>query len=254
MSRTGPAPSTAEGRPRLSVVVPVLDERENIVPLVGEIRRALDALLPFEIVCVDDGSGDGTAAALAAVGGPDLRVVRHARRQGQSAALHTGVRHARAEWIATLDGDGQNVPGDIPALLAVRDEAGGGAILVVGHRRERRDSGWRRVQSRVANGVRAAFLGDATPDTGCGLKLFPRAVFLEMPFFDHMHRFLPALFVASDIPVTSVDVRHRPRVHGQTKYGLRGRLWAGIVDLWGVRWLQSRFRRPSSIEAEIESE
>jgi dolichol-phosphate mannosyltransferase len=253
VSGTGASVAT-EGRPRLSVVVPVLNERENVGPLVAEIRAALAGGDSYEIVFVDDGSDDGTRAALAAVAGPDLRVVRHARRQGQSAALHTGVRHARADWIATLDGDGQNVPGDIPRLLAARDEAGGEAILVVGHRRERRDSGWRRFQSRVANGVRATLLGDATPDTGCGLKVFPRALFLELPFFDHMHRFLPALFVASDAPVLSVDVRHRPRVHGRTKYGLHARLWAGIVDLWGVRWLQSRLRRPSSIESRIETE
>jgi dolichol-phosphate mannosyltransferase len=253
MTDPGAATTTEGPRPRLSVVVPVLNERDNVGLLVGEIREALTGRIPFEIVFVDDGSDDGTGAAIAAVGGSDLRVVRHARRQGQSAALHTGVRRARADWIATLDGDGQNVPDDIPRLLAARDAAGGGPILVVGHRRERRDSTWRRFQSRVANGVRAALLGDATPDTGCGLKLFPRSLFLELPFFDHMHRFLPALFVASDVPVRSVDVRHRPRVHGRTKYGLQARLWVGIVDLWGVRWLQSRLRRASSIEAEIES-
>lgn len=253
MSDAGAA-TTEDGRPRLSVVVPVLNERENVGPLVEEIRQALAGRLAFEVVFVDDGSDDGTGSALVDVGGPDLRVVRHARRQGQSVALHTGVRHARADWIATLDGDGQNVPGDIPRLLAARDEAGAGPVLVVGHRRERRDSTWRRFQSRVANGVRAALLGDATPDTGCGLKLFPRSTFLELPFFDHMHRFLPALFVASGVPVRSVDVRHRPRRHGRTKYGLHARLWAGIVDLWGVRWLQARLRMPSSIEAEIETE
>lgn len=256
MSEAGGGAPARGGRPELSVVVPVFDERDSVGPLLAEIREELRSVPNgrVEIVVVDDGSEDGTATALAAARGPDLRVVRHARRMGQSAAIHTGVRHARADWIVTLDGDGQNVPGDIAELLAARDAIGANAILVVGNRRRRRDSAWRRLQSRVANGVRGRILRDRTPDTGCGLKLFPRGLFLELPFFDHMHRFLPALFMAAGATVMSVDVRHRPRVHGRTKYGLHGRLWAGIVDLWGVRWLQSRLRRPSSIEAEIETE
>ncbi len=152
--------------------------------------------------------------------------------------MHSGVRSARAEWIATLDGDGQNDPADIPGLVAAR----GGALLVMGNRVSRRDTWLRRVQSRVANGVRAALLGDGTPDTGCGIKLMHRDTFLELPRFDHMHRFLPALFQRAGAAVVSVPVGHRSRARGQSKYGLLDRLWVGIVDIFGVMWLQRRFR------------
>ena len=169
---------------------------------------------------------------------PQLRVLRHSFRSGQSAAVCSGVRLARAAWIATLDGDGQNDPADIPALLAAR----GSADLVMGNRVQRRDTWLRHAQSRVANGVRGWLLGDGTSDTGCGIKVMHRETFMELPRFDHMHRFLPALFLRAGKRVVSVPVRHRSREHGTSKYGLFDRLWVGIVDIFGVMWLRRRFK------------
>jgi dolichol-phosphate mannosyltransferase len=176
-----------------------------------------------------------------------LRLVRHARRRGQSAALLSGVRAARGPWIATLDGDGQNDPADIPALLAARDKAAesGQALQLIGGRRvNRRDRWLKRFSSKVANAVRRRLLGDATPDTGCGLKLFPRAAFLALPHFDHFHRFLPALIQRQGGAVISVDVSHRPRRAGRSHYGVFDRLWVGLFDLVGVMWLQRRAMGP----------
>jgi dolichol-phosphate mannosyltransferase len=173
-------------------------------------------------------------------------VVRHQAPQGQSFAVATGVRAARGRWIATLDGDGQNDPADIPRLLAARDAAGasaaspGGPLLLAGYRKARSDSWLKRVSSRVANGVRGRLLGDSTPDTGCGLKLFEREAFLALPHFDHMHRFLPALFLRAGGSVISVEVGHRPRTRGRSHYGVMNRLWVGIVDIFGVLWLMKR--------------
>ena len=232
--------------PSLSVVVPVRNEGENILPLVAEIRAAL-AGVEHEIVYVDDGSTDETPARLREAG---VMVRRHRASCGQSAAIVTGVRAARGTWVATLDGDGQNDPADIPALLIRAREAGAGPLLVAGHRTQRRDSWVKRRSSRIANKVRAALLGDSTPDTGCGLKLFERAAFLELPQFDHMHRFLPALFLRAGGRVLSVPVNHRPRVRGQSNYGTLDRLWVGLFDLVGVMWLQRRWRRPVVDEAE----
>ena len=234
----------------VSVVVPVRNEAPNVAPLIAEIRAAL-AAVPHEIVYVDDGSTDGTLAelrGLAAQAAP-LRLVirRHRRSCGQSAAIVTGVRAGRGEWIATLDGDGQNDPADLPAMLeraAAERLAGGGPVLVAGHRTRRRDSQVKRLSSRFANRVRMLLLRDATPDTGCGLKVFPRQAFLELPHFDHMHRYLPALFIRSGGRVVSVPVNHRPRMRGASKYGTFDRLWVGIFDLVGVAWLQRRWRRP----------
>lgn len=230
-------------QPELSVVIPVCNEAENVAALGREIAAALDGRA-FEILYVDDGSTDATAATvreLRAAGLHSVRLLRHPVRSGQSAALCTGVRAARAPWIATLDGDGQNDPSDIPKLLAARDAAGNEDVrLVMGHRVNRRDTGWRRFQSRIANRVRAALLGDATPDTGCGIKLMHRETFLELPRFDHMHRFLPALYRRAGARVVSVPVNHRPRAGGVSKYGMLDRLWVGIVDLFGVMWLARR--------------
>ena len=228
----------------LSVVVPVRDEEANITPLIGEICSSLDGLLAYEIVYVDDGSSDKTWERLIELGEtlPQLRIVRHRRSFGQSTAIHTGVKTARSPLIATLDGDGQNDPADIPRLLEVFNSADSpvGLQLVIGHRRKRRDSWVKRTSARVANQVRGYLLKDRTPDTGCGLKLFPRDTFLELPFFDHMHRFLPALILRSGGAMVSVEVKHRPRKHGQSHYGIWDRLWVGLVDLVGVMWLQRR--------------
>ncbi|MBM4213633.1 MAG: glycosyltransferase family 2 protein [Gammaproteobacteria bacterium] len=225
--------------PEISVVIPVRNEVDNVAPLAGEIVAALHGK-SFEILFVDDGSTDGTAAAIRELRSriPQVRLLRHSFCSGQSAAVCSGVRHARAEWIATLDGDGQNDPADIPKLYESRFVA----ELVMGNRVQRRDTWLRHAQSRVANGVRGWLLGDGTPDTGCGIKVMHRGQFLELPRFDHMHRFLPALFLRAGARVVSVPVAHRPRARGTSKYGLFDRLWVGIVDIFGVMWLRRRFR------------
>ncbi len=238
--------------PELSVVVPAHNEAKSLAPLIAEIRTALDGVADYEIVCVDDGSDDGTPERLAALAAefPRLTVVRHRERAGQSAATADGVRVARGAWIATLDGDGQNDPADIPRLLAVvRDPAAPpGLRLVIGDRRGRRDRLVKRLSGRIANAVRARVLGDATRDSGCGLKLFSRESFLAVPQFDHMHRFLPALFLRSGWQVASVPVNHRARRHGRSHYGVLDRLWIGIADLAGVSWLQRRRFRAATME------
>ncbi|PWV58922.1 glycosyltransferase family 2 protein [Plasticicumulans acidivorans] len=236
----------------LSVVVPVHNEAENIDPLLDEIAAALDGRFEYEIVYVNDGSLDETPARLAAAQQrlPQLRVITHRRACGQSTAVHSGVRHARGRLIATLDGDGQNDPADIPRLVAVLQAAGRPPRLVMaaGYRRKRQDSWIKRISSKIANGVRSRLLGDATPDTGCGLKVFERAVFLQLPYFDHMHRFLPALVRRAGLELVSVEVNHRHRTRGVSKYGTLDRLAVGIVDLLGVMWLQRRARVPEIVE------
>lgn len=237
----------AAAQPVLSVVIPVRNEAPNIGPLVAEIEAALSAT-PHEIVYVDDGSTDDTPAALRAAreAGAPVRAIRHRASCGQSAAIVTGVKAARGRWIATLDGDGQNDPADIPRLLAraEAEAAAGRRTLVAGHRVNRRDSGVKRYTSRIANAVRSRLLRDATPDTGCGLKVFPRDLFLEIPHFDHMHRYLPALTLRQGGSVVSEAVNHRPRVRGTSNYGTLDRLLVGIFDLIGMAWLQRRGRRP----------
>ncbi len=233
------------GTAALSVVVPVHNEADNIEPLVSEIAGALGGRLAYEIVCVDDGSTDGTWAALesAAAGRPELRAVRHAARSGQSSAIITGVRQAKSPVIATLDGDGQNDPADIPKLLSVYEGRDAGSkLMVCGNRASRKDTARRRFASRIANIVRGGLLRDKTPDTGCGLKVFARDDFLGFPAFDHLHRFMPALMIRAGGAVTSVDVGHRPRQRGASKYGVWDRLWVGIADLAGLLWL---IRRPT---------
>jgi len=228
----------------ISVVIPVCNEAENVEPLAREIDAALNGR-SYEMIFVDDGSTDRTAAVLAGLKSvlPALRVLRHSFRSGQSAAVASGVRAARAPWVATLDGDGQNDPADIPKLIAARESPlGRGVQLFMGNRTARKDTPFRRLQSRVANGVRGSLLGDGTPDTGCGIKLFSREVFLDLPRFDHMHRFLPALFQRQGARVVSVPVNHRPRMRGTSKYGMLNRLWVGIVDIAGVMWLRRRYK------------
>jgi dolichol-phosphate mannosyltransferase len=199
--------------PQLSVVVPVFNERDNIPPLLAEIAAALRGKADFEIVYVDDDSSDDSVAVLAAEKAkyPELRIVRHLTRSGQSTAVWNGVRAARSPWIATLDGDGQNDPADIPKLLAERDKAQANVRLFAGWRTTRRDSFNKRISSKIANAVRSRMLKDSTPDTGCGLKLFDRDVLLRLPYFDHMHRYLPALVKRAGFQSTSVPVGHRPR-------------------------------------------
>jgi dolichol-phosphate mannosyltransferase len=242
-----PAPGPPRVVPEISVVVPARDEEENVAPLLEDVRAALDGRVDYEVVFVDDGSVDGTPVRLRDLSRtfPRLRWVRHRTPCGQSAAIWTGVRIARAPWIVTLDGDGQNDPADIPALLDARAARGEGNLLVNGRRTRRRDSWLKRASSRIANGVRRRVLGDDTADTGCGLKLFPREAFLQLPFFDHMHRFLPALMRRGGGEVVSVPVRHRERRHGRSHYGVHNRLWTGIADLLGVLWLQRRSKVPA---------
>ena len=231
----------------VSVVIPVCNEQENVEPLAREIHAALAGRYAFETIFVDDGSTDGTSQAVLAAkaaGMPEIRLIRHAVRSGQSAAVATGVRHAGAPWIATLDGDGQNDPADIPKLLDTALQSKSARLrLVMGNRTTRRDTWLRRLSSRVANGVRGGLLKDRTPDTGCRIKVFDRAVFMDMPRFNHMHRFMPALIQREGFEVVSVPVNHRERTRGKSKYGLNNRLWVGIVDLFGVMWL---IRRASS--------
>ena len=241
----GPAPAAG---PSLSVVIPMRNEGPNVLPLLAEVEAAL-AGTGYEVVCVDDGSSDDTPARLAeAMARFPLVALRHGRSCGQSAAVVSGVRAARGDWIATIDGDGQNDPADIPRLWArARAESvAGEPLLVAGHRVTRRDSGVKRVTSRIANRIRARLLGDATPDTGCGLKIFPRALFLDLPRFDHMHRFLPALVLRQGGRVVSEVVNHRPRTRGKSNYGTLDRLAVSIADMLGVIWLQRRWKRPSA--------
>jgi dolichol-phosphate mannosyltransferase len=231
----------------LSVVIPARNEAPNVAPLVAEIRRALDGRIDYEIVYVDDGSSDATAAEIRRLTAEfsKLRLLRHQASSGQSMAILTGVKSARAAWIATLDADGQNDPADIPKLWDIARSAPPlPPLMVAGQRRKRRDTWSKRAASRVANAIRRALLGDGTPDTGCGLKLFRRDFFLELPRFDHMHRFLPALTMRQGGTVVSVPVNHRPRERGQSNYGVFDRLWVGISDLFGVMWLMRRAKNP----------
>jgi dolichol-phosphate mannosyltransferase len=231
--------------PAVSVVVPVKNEAGNIAPLIGEIAAAFGNGPSFEIIYVNDGSSDGTEAELAQLmtSRPWLRQLKHATSCGQSAAVRTGVTYARAPIVVTLDGDGQNDPGFIPAMLRGL-EAGAPRIgLVAGQRKGRKDTGFKKLQSRIANGVRGAVLRDGTRDTGCGLKAFRRDVFLALPYFDGLHRFLPALVRREGYDIGYVDVVDRQRRAGTSNYGLWDRLWVGILDLAGVWWLIRRKRR-----------
>jgi dolichol-phosphate mannosyltransferase len=240
----------------VSVVVPVKNEADNIAPLIAEIRAALNGGPAYEILYIDDGSTDATPAHLAqaAAGAPELRILTHAASCGQSAALRTGVTHARGRLIATLDGDGQNDPADLPRLIAafLSPASAKNLGMIAGQRVKRRDTAVKRWSSRIANKVRAAMLGDDTPDTGCGLKVFSRDAFLQLPYFDHIHRFLPALMRREGFAVGLEPVNHRLRVHGRSKYGINNRLWVGIVDLFGVFWLQRRMRRPALTDTKKE--
>lgn len=268
-SRDGAPTGASTGAPiDVSVVVPVLNEQENVAPLIAEIRAAFanvpdksntpDTFAGFEIVYVDDGSDDGTLAALSAARetAPELRVLRHEQPRGQSEALRTGIMAARGRLIVTLDGDMQNDPADIPKLIAAHTrlaEAGKSAeadrspIMITGHRVNRRDTGAKRRASRMANWLRARALGDDNPDTGCSLKLFERDLYLRMPYFNHMHRFLPALALREGAVVEVVPVNHRAREQGVSKYNNLARLKVGVFDLLGVMWLMRRAPKGGTI-------
>ena len=230
----------------LSVVIPVCNEEESIGTLINEITHALDGQYQHEIIVIDDGSTDNTLEVLLKIKQDlsTLRIIKHLKNSGQSTAVRTGVQHAKSNWIATLDGDGQNDPADIPNLYSelIDNQNSDPWLVVAGYRKKRKDTWLKRISSKYANGIRDKLLRDGTPDTGCGLKIFARDSFLALPYFDHMHRYLPALFQRQGGRVVSVEVNHRYRMQGTSKYGFHNRLWVGIVDILGVRWLQNRAR------------
>jgi dolichol-phosphate mannosyltransferase len=238
---------------QISIVIPVHNEADNIVPLIEEIVGVMQGADIYEIIVVDDGSNDQTSQVLkqALAQFPVLRVIQHALSCGQSTAVYTGIKVAKYPVIATLDGDGQNDPADIPRLfelLLQQNKADNSLWMVAGWRNKRHDSAWKLFSSKFANTVRGGLLGDNTPDTGCGLKVFLRERFLELPYFDHMHRFLPALVIRAGGRVISEPVNHRARSRGYSKYGTLDRLWAGVTDLVGVIWLKKRAKLPVTKE------
>lgn len=227
----------------LSIVIPMKNEAGNVVALLNEIAEACAAAAP-EIIVVDDGSTDGTGDAARATGLPGLRVLRHPKSGGQSAAVHSGVLAARGAVICTLDGDGQNPPSELPKLYGpLLADRTGRLGLVAGQRVARQDSLSKRLASRFANGLRAWALKDGTRDTGCGLKGFRRDAFLALPYFDHMHRYLPALMKRDGWDVALVDVSHRERQAGRSNYSNLQRALVGIFDLMGVAWLIRRRKK-----------
>lgn len=238
--------------PAVAVVVPVRNEAGNIAPLVAEIAAALQGQWPFEVVYVNDGSTDGTEAELARLMAlhPFLRRVRHKQSCGQSSAVRSGVAAARAPLVVTIDGDGQNNPAFIPAMIRALEAGNPKMGLVAGQRVGRKSGGFKKLQSRIANAVRNAVLRDGTRDTGCGLKAFRRDMFLGLPYFDGLHRFLPALVKRDGYDIGYVEVVDRPRGTGVSNYGLWDRLWVGILDLAGVWWLVRRKKRvPEIVES-----
>ena len=235
----------------LSVVIPIFNERDNVTPLVEEINAALNGICDFEIIFVNDASTDDSLTILTELkqSFPFIRTVTHNKRSGQSAGLRTGVLAASGTLIATLDGDGQNDPADIPKLLERHESLSGSEFLMItGHRVDRKDTWAKRKASRVANAIRRILLKDNNPDTGCSLKLYDRALFLRLPYFDHMHRFLPALVKRENFRVEVVPVNHRHRAYGQSKYANIDRLLVGIPDLIGMMWLIKR--SPNNLKSE----
>lgn len=233
----------------LSIVIPMHNEAENVRPFIHEIANTLRGNINFVIIVVDDGSTDNTLAQLKLLQKelPELKIVRHRKNYGQSAGIISGVKAAPHNWVVTLDGDGQNHPGDILKLVQILNDNSkpfSSPLLVAGIRAERNDNWIRRSSSLIANKIRGALLRDDCPDTGCGIKAFCREDFLNLPYFDHVHRFLPALFKRNGGKIMNVPVQHRPRIHGRSKYGIANRLWVGIVDLLGVVWLVRRPCQP----------
>lgn len=227
----------------LSVVIPVYNEQDNVQPLAEEVVAALQNKLPYEIIYVDDASQDKTIFCLENLSKQisALRFIRHSHNKGQSAAVITGVRQSRYPWVATLDGDRQNNPHDLCKMITILAQEKDKNILCMGSRVDRQDNWLRKISSKIANGVRRRFLKDDCPDSGCGIKIFPRDFFLALPLFRNCHRFLPALFRRAGGLIICVPVSHRHRVEGRSKYGVMNRLWVGIVDLFGVAWLMRRF-------------
>jgi glycosyltransferase involved in cell wall biosynthesis len=236
----------------VSIVVPVRNEAENILPLIEEITAALDGRHDYEIIYVNDGSTDATAERLAEAvkRWPDVRQIKHTVSTGQSAAVRSGVRAAHGAIVATLDGDGQNDPVFLPELIGAIEKGGARIGLAAGQRVGRKDTGFKKLQSRAANAIRNAILHDGTRDTGCGLKAFRREVFLVLPYFDGLHRFLPALVRREGYEIAYVDVIDRPRRSGVSNYGFFDRLWIGILDLFGVWWLLRR-KKPTPVATEV---
>ena len=238
----------------VSIVIPAKNEEDNVEPLISEIMTALDGVAEFEIVYVDDGSTDKTHAELLrlmAAGNTHIKPVRHRYSVGQSTAIMTGIQAARGELIVTMDADGQNDPADIPELLAAaRRFPAATDFCIAGYRKNRKDTAWKRFQSKVANNIRRRILNDGTPDTGCGLKVVPKATFLKLPYFDHIHRFIPALVRRINGEIVVVEVNHRDRQAGESKYNMLGRLGVGIVDMFGVMWLQRRVKIAERIDDE----
>ena len=247
-------PSSDAATVDVSIVVPVRNEAENIGPLIAEIAAALDGRWKYEIMYVNDGSTDASGERIAAImkQRENLRQIRHATSSGQSAAVRSGVRAARGAIVATLDGDGQNNPAFLPDLISAIEKGGERVGLVAGQRVGRKDTGFKKIQSRIANGVRNGILRDGTRDTGCGLKAFRREVFLMMPYFDGLHRFLPALVRREGYDIAYVEVTDRPRRSGVSNYGFFDRLWIGIMDLAGVWWLIRR-KKPTPVATEVMS-
>lgn len=235
-----------------SIVIPAKNECQNVEPLVGEIYACLDHSYDFEIIFIDDGSDDGTLDEIQRLKSstyPALRALSHKHSVGQSTAIFNGVKAAKGNLIVTMDADGQNDPANIPHMLELSEhEPDGSHYCIAGYRKNRQDTAWKVLQSRVANAVRSRLLRDGTPDTGCGLKLIPRNTFLQLPYFDHMHRFIPALVKRMGGKVVIDEVNHRPRLHESSKYGMLDRLFTGIVDLIGVMWLLRRDRHTEATE------
>jgi len=253
MSQVSKAQEGGGDHPVVSVVVPVRNEAGNIAPLAAEIAAAL-AGRAFEVVYVNDGSTDATEQELRALMGEHswLRQIRHQSPCGQSAAIRTGIAMARAELVVTIDGDGQNDPAFIPALIAAFMAGSPRVGLVAGQRIGRKATAFKKLQSRIANAIRSAVLKDGTRDTGCGLKAFRRDLFLALPYFDGLHRFLPALVRREGLDITYVEVVDRPRRHGTSNYGFWDRLWIGMVDLFGMWWLIRRKKHvPQSVEVTL---
>lgn len=232
-------PESVSSSPTLSVVVPLFNEQDNIAELQLEIDGALTGI-DYELVLVDDGSSDATLQRIQR--GPRVRVLAFKRNAGQSAAMHAGINHARGRLIATMDGDLQNDPADIPAMIAKLDEAPG-YDLVCGYRAKRKDTPFKRLQSRIANFVRSRFVGDGVRDTGCTLKVMRQPCREALLLFNGMHRFIPALIRNMGYRVTELPVNHRPRVHGVSKYGFGNRALRATMDMLGIRWLNSRRAR-----------